>query len=88
AIEEKRQHWQERIEAAGEGGKTLFGWLLEQLAARPTWPAGFLRSGFGQYRVRAGENTMSNKACANIRWAWPRARNACYRRSLATKVCN
>ena len=34
AIEEKRQHWQERIEAAGQGGKTLFAWLLEQGANR------------------------------------------------------
>ncbi|WP_040851029.1 ParB/RepB/Spo0J family partition protein [Nitrosospira lacus] len=30
AIEEKRVYWTERIEAAGQGGKTLFGWLLEQ----------------------------------------------------------
>ena len=29
-IEEKRRYWQERIDAAGQGGKTLFGWLLEQ----------------------------------------------------------
>jgi ParB family chromosome partitioning protein len=30
AMEEKRQYWQERIEAAEQGGKSLFGWLLEQ----------------------------------------------------------
>ena len=30
AIEEKRGYWTDRIEAAGQGGKTLFGWLLEQ----------------------------------------------------------
>jgi ParB family chromosome partitioning protein len=30
AMEEKRQYWQERIEAAGQGGKNLFGWLLKQ----------------------------------------------------------
>ena len=30
AIEEKRAYWAARIEAAGQGGKTLFGWLLEQ----------------------------------------------------------
>jgi hypothetical protein len=30
AIEDKRQYWKGRIEAAGQGGKTLFGWLLEQ----------------------------------------------------------
>jgi ParB family chromosome partitioning protein len=30
AIEEKRQYWQERIDAAGQDGKSLFGWLLEQ----------------------------------------------------------
>lgn len=30
AIEEKRQYWKGRIEAAGQGGQTLFGWLLEQ----------------------------------------------------------
>jgi ParB family chromosome partitioning protein len=29
-IEEKRAYWTARIEAAGQGGKTLFGWLLEQ----------------------------------------------------------
>ncbi|KIO48661.1 ParB/RepB/Spo0J family partition protein [Nitrosospira sp. NpAV] len=29
-IEEKRMYWTARIEAAGQGGKTLFGWLLEQ----------------------------------------------------------
>ncbi|GAB1719092.1 MAG: ParB-like nuclease [Nitrosospira sp.] len=29
-MEEKRQYWQERIEAAEQGGKSLFGWLLEQ----------------------------------------------------------
>jgi ParB family chromosome partitioning protein len=30
AIEEKRAYWTARIEVAGQGGKTLFGWLLEQ----------------------------------------------------------
>jgi ParB family chromosome partitioning protein len=30
AIEEKRQYWQKRIDAAGQDGKSLFGWLLEQ----------------------------------------------------------
>jgi ParB family chromosome partitioning protein len=30
AMEEKRRYWQERIEAAEQGGKSLFGWLLEQ----------------------------------------------------------
>lgn len=30
ATEEKRQYWKERIDAAGQGVKTLFGWLLEQ----------------------------------------------------------
>jgi ParB family chromosome partitioning protein len=29
-IEEKRQYWQKRIDAAERGGKTLFEWLLEQ----------------------------------------------------------
>jgi ParB family chromosome partitioning protein len=29
-IEDKRRHWKERLDAAGKGGKTLFGWLLEQ----------------------------------------------------------
>ncbi|PTR05634.1 ParB family chromosome partitioning protein [Nitrosospira sp. Nsp5] len=29
-IEEKRAYWTARIEATGQGGKTLFGWLLEQ----------------------------------------------------------
>ncbi|SCY53535.1 ParB/RepB/Spo0J family partition protein [Nitrosospira sp. Nsp13] len=29
-IEEKHVYWTERIKAAGQGGKTLFGWLLEQ----------------------------------------------------------
>jgi ParB family chromosome partitioning protein len=29
-LADKRQYWKERIEAAGQGGKTLFGWLLEQ----------------------------------------------------------
>jgi ParB family chromosome partitioning protein len=30
AMEEKRQYWRQRIEAAEQGGKSLFGWLLEQ----------------------------------------------------------
>jgi ParB family chromosome partitioning protein len=30
ALAEKRQYWQKRIDAAGQGGKTLFEWLLEQ----------------------------------------------------------
>ena len=30
AMEEKYQYWRERIEAAEQGGKSLFGWLLEQ----------------------------------------------------------
>jgi ParB family chromosome partitioning protein len=30
AIEEKRQYWKERIDAAQQDGKSLFGWLLEQ----------------------------------------------------------
>ncbi len=30
AIEDKRKAWQERIEAAGQGGKNLFQWLLER----------------------------------------------------------
>ena len=30
AMEEKRQYWRERIEAAEQGGKSLFGWLLDQ----------------------------------------------------------
>ncbi|SEP42859.1 ParB/RepB/Spo0J family partition protein [Nitrosovibrio sp. Nv6] len=30
AIEDKYREWKERIEAAGQGGKNLFGWLLEQ----------------------------------------------------------
>ena len=30
AIEEKYRLWKERIEAAGQGGENLFGWLLEQ----------------------------------------------------------
>ena len=30
AMEEKRRYWQERIEAAQQDGKSLFGWLLEQ----------------------------------------------------------
>ena len=30
AIEEKHVYWTARIEAAGQGGKSLFGWLLEQ----------------------------------------------------------
>jgi ParB family chromosome partitioning protein len=30
ALEEKRQYWQERIEAGKQEGKELFGWLLEQ----------------------------------------------------------
>ncbi len=30
AIEEKRQYWQKRIDAARQDGKSLFGWLLEQ----------------------------------------------------------
>ncbi|HEU4855149.1 MAG TPA: ParB N-terminal domain-containing protein [Nitrosospira sp.] len=29
-LAEKRRQWQKRIDAAGRGGKTLFGWLLEQ----------------------------------------------------------
>jgi ParB family chromosome partitioning protein len=29
-MEGKRHYWQERIEAAEQDGKTLFGWLLEQ----------------------------------------------------------
>ena len=29
-MEEKRQYWKERIEAAQQDGKSLFGWLLEQ----------------------------------------------------------
>lgn len=29
-MEEKRQYWRERIEAAQQDGKSLFGWLLEQ----------------------------------------------------------
>ena len=29
-MEEKCRYWQERIEAAEQGGKSLFGWLLEQ----------------------------------------------------------
>jgi ParB family chromosome partitioning protein len=29
-MEEKRQYWRERIEAAEQDGKSLFGWLLEQ----------------------------------------------------------
>ena len=29
-LEEKRQYWQERIEAAGQEGKELFVWLLDQ----------------------------------------------------------
>jgi ParB family chromosome partitioning protein len=29
-IEEKRRYWQARINATGEGGKGLCGWLLEQ----------------------------------------------------------
>jgi ParB family transcriptional regulator, chromosome partitioning protein len=29
-LAEKHQYWQERIEAGKQGGKTLFGWLLEQ----------------------------------------------------------
>ena len=29
-IERKRRYWQKRIDAAGQGGKTLLGWLLEQ----------------------------------------------------------
>jgi ParB family chromosome partitioning protein len=30
AVEEKWAYWAARIEAAGQGGKSLFGWLLEQ----------------------------------------------------------
>jgi ParB family chromosome partitioning protein len=30
ALSEKRQYWQERIEAGKQEGKELFGWLLEQ----------------------------------------------------------
>jgi ParB family chromosome partitioning protein len=30
ALAEKRQYWQERIEAGKQEGKELFGWLLEQ----------------------------------------------------------
>ena len=30
AMEEKRRYWQERIEAAEQGGRSLFGWLLDQ----------------------------------------------------------
>ena len=30
ALAEKHQYWQERIEAAGQEGKELFAWLLEQ----------------------------------------------------------
>lgn len=30
ALDEKRRYWQERIEAAQQDGKSLFGWLLEQ----------------------------------------------------------
>jgi ParB family transcriptional regulator, chromosome partitioning protein len=30
ALAEKRQYWQKRIDAAEQGGKTLFEWLLEQ----------------------------------------------------------
>jgi len=30
AMEEKRQYWRERIEKAEQGGKSLFGWLLER----------------------------------------------------------
>jgi ParB family chromosome partitioning protein len=29
-MEEKHRCWKEKIEAAGQGGKSLFGWLLEQ----------------------------------------------------------
>jgi ParB family chromosome partitioning protein len=29
-MEEKRQYWQERIKAAQQDGRSLFGWLLEQ----------------------------------------------------------
>lgn len=29
-LAEKHQYWQERIEAGKQGGKTLFGWLLEK----------------------------------------------------------
>jgi ParB family chromosome partitioning protein len=29
-MEEKRQYWRERIEKAQQGGKSLFGWLLDQ----------------------------------------------------------
>jgi ParB family chromosome partitioning protein len=29
-MEEKRQYWRERIEAAEQDGRNLFGWLLEQ----------------------------------------------------------
>ena len=34
AIEEKRRYWQERIEAAEQGGKSLFEWLLERDRSR------------------------------------------------------
>ncbi|ABB75754.1 ParB/RepB/Spo0J family partition protein [Nitrosospira multiformis] len=30
ALAKKRRQWQKRIDAAGRGGMTLFGWLLEQ----------------------------------------------------------
>ncbi|WP_139176970.1 hypothetical protein [Nitrosospira multiformis] len=51
AIEEKYQYWKERIDVAGQGGKSLFGWLLEQDLSGLHDLLASCKGGFGQYRI-------------------------------------